>query len=312
MNVSASTWRGSTTLLARLPGDAAGEHTRLARTRAREDRERRGAAGDRVALRRVETAQEVVHAGARYRRGTTPNRDANSPERGRPRVVSAASQLGSPRGHSREAFRPRPRRSPPAFSAASRPPPGSPGLAPTAWFRLPSPRGWSRSTGLPHRLHRLAHRTDARAAKSRGKIRPDGRDRDTRRRSSRWSPTRSTRSRPSSATRWTTSWWWSRTGRRPSSSAGVDGNAARPLRGRAAHRARPDLVRGRRARSHHGVQRAALPARHDEDDLAAQRADDRAARGRPLLRHERRPPARARLGLSERRDRDPASTSGRG
>ena len=37
---------------------------------------------------------------------------------------------------------------------------------------------------------------------------------------------------------------------------------------------------------------------HDEEELAAQRPDDRAARGRPLLRHERRAPPRARLGLN--------------
>ena len=48
--------------LARLPRDAAGEHAGLARARAGEDRERRGAAGDRVALGRVETVEQVVHA----------------------------------------------------------------------------------------------------------------------------------------------------------------------------------------------------------------------------------------------------------
>ena len=48
--------------LARLPRDAAREHARLSRTCSREDRERRGSTGDRVALCRVETAQQVVHS----------------------------------------------------------------------------------------------------------------------------------------------------------------------------------------------------------------------------------------------------------
>ena len=39
----------------------------------------------------------------------------------------------------------------------------------------------------------------------------------------------------------------------------------------------------------------------DEDDLASQRPRHRAARGRPLLRHVRRPTPRARLGIVGRR-----------
>ena len=61
---------------------------------------------------------------------------------------------------------------------------------------------------------------------------------------------------------------------------------------------RAGLVRGRRARSHHGVQRRDLPARPRRRRAGAQRPDDRVARGRALLRHERRAPPRARLGLN--------------
>ena len=96
--------------LARLPRDAPGEHAGLARAGAGEDRQRRGAAGDRVALRCVETVEERVHRGtvprgcdadAHSRRPTEHRAAQHARNSRRPRVVSAASQLGSPRGRSR-------------------------------------------------------------------------------------------------------------------------------------------------------------------------------------------------------------------
>ena len=47
--------------LARLERDPAREHARLARARAGKDRERRGSARDRLALGRVETAEQLAH-----------------------------------------------------------------------------------------------------------------------------------------------------------------------------------------------------------------------------------------------------------
>ncbi len=49
--------------LARLPRDPTGEDAGLARAGAGQDRERRGATGDRIALRRVEILEERVHGG---------------------------------------------------------------------------------------------------------------------------------------------------------------------------------------------------------------------------------------------------------
>ena len=202
--------------LARLPRDAAGEHAGLARAGAGEDRERRGAAGDRVALRGVETVEERVHVGTvppgyDTRRATRPTSRRNSR---RPRVVSAASQLGSPRGRS---CRPPP-------TPRSRVAPGAQASAAVSGFL--TSRGWSRSVRSPHRIlpsvfrsasptaRRFRHRTGCSPAfASYGRARHDCKrkmfqwnlalstvrsDRWSPSHSSasrRWSPTRSTRSR---------------------------------------------------------------------------------------------------------------------
>ena len=64
-----------------------------------------------------------------------PKQGRNS---GRPRVVSAASQLGSPRGRSCRPSRPSPQ--------------GCPGLGLAGGLRFRSSRGWSRSVRSPHRI----------------------------------------------------------------------------------------------------------------------------------------------------------------
>ena len=78
--------RGIDQPLARLPRDAPGEHAGLARARAGEDRERRGAAGDRVALRGIETVEERVHGGT-----VPPGYDAHDD---RPRVRTPGTAEG--------------------------------------------------------------------------------------------------------------------------------------------------------------------------------------------------------------------------
>ena len=128
---------------------------------------RRGATGDRVALRRVETLKERVHLGTvppgcdshvdpRTTRTLTPRTARNSR---RPRVVSAASQLGSPRGRSCR---------PPPILAPGLPQvlglgvglrfPRFPGVVPFRSFTAPDPAP-IRLPGLPvrsARSHRLA------------------------------------------------------------------------------------------------------------------------------------------------------------
>src|SRR5690606_26596976 len=77
--------------------------------------------------------------------------------------------------------------------------------------------------------------------------------------------------------------------------------APRPLRGRAADRAR-HLVRHRRADPpgpHHDLPAADLRVVLDRGGGGRAGADHRRARGRPPLRHRRRPPPRAGLGLGE-------------
>ena len=89
--------------------------------------------------------------GARYRRGTTRQRANQQPERRRPRVVSAASQLGSPRGRSEPRASAARRRTTPDL--ARRPFAGP--ARTSAPMRPPASvaaRGWSRSTRSPYRL----------------------------------------------------------------------------------------------------------------------------------------------------------------
>ena len=136
-------------LLARLPRDAAGEHARLARARAREDRQRRGAARDRVALRGVETVEERVHRGTvppgcdtrcRPAAARTARRAARGPEQQKApsslRCVAAPISSG------------------PFLPTSSGPSPqGCPRCAASvsASGSLAS-RGWSRSARSPHRI----------------------------------------------------------------------------------------------------------------------------------------------------------------
>ncbi len=228
VKVTARTWAGSMSRSLRLPRDAPGEHARLARPRAGEDRQRRGAAGDRVALRRVETVEERVHlrhGTARVRRSCRRCRRVPDAARNsrRPRVVSAASQLGSPRGRScRPRPTPRPRVAPgarPRLSVSGFP--HLPGVVPFGSVTAPDPSGPSSGCSRPFRslptdltptdraartvrafrhrtgVHRPSHRKDARTRlqgeiSRRSRYRPAGGRRSRSERSNRWSPTRST------------------------------------------------------------------------------------------------------------------------
>ena len=62
--------------VARAPRDATGEHARLARTGRREDRERFGRCRDRLALARVESVEEKIHAAATVAKRCATRREA--------------------------------------------------------------------------------------------------------------------------------------------------------------------------------------------------------------------------------------------
>ena len=144
MNVSARTWRGSM-MLSRDCQAMRRVSTRVLPEPA-PARIASGAARLVTASRCVASRPRSRSSppGARYWRGTTLNGDPNAAragrKSGRPRVVSAALQLGSPRGHSRKPFgfrpradRPRRPKTPPAdpFHGAPR------DSVPAAWLRLP-------------------------------------------------------------------------------------------------------------------------------------------------------------------------------
>ena len=155
-----------------------------------------GAAGDRVALGGVETVEERVHVRhgtARVRRAWRPRPREPARNSRRPRVVSAASQLGSPRGRScRPLPTPRPRVAPGARprlrSPVSSPPGGGPvrfvhrtGSFPSVFRMRPSARRWRARCRFRHQtgVHRPPHRKDARtrlqegiSRHSRGTVRP--------------------------------------------------------------------------------------------------------------------------------------------
>jgi hypothetical protein len=192
-----------------------------------------------------------------------------SQKRGRPRVVSAASQLGSPRGRVPRGVAPTRCAGPSPWVA----PVDCPARSASASPPVASRRGVVRSVRRPHRLSPVSAPYSARddkritpwtvrlaRARQPRPVRCARHGSRVARKIRRAVATRSIRSRPSSRFRWRTSWWSSRLAHPRATRSTSRGHTARPLPGCAADEPRTDVVRGD-ARSHHGLPRAVVRVR---------------------------------------------------